>query len=95
MSAIAHLLHLTTPHHSNNFRARLLQPIGLLFLLTLFAFGQFLVNSYSRTYPGVLGYAANISPDEVIRLTNIKRTESGLSELHKNDSLIQDRKSVV
>jgi len=37
--------------------------------------------------PDILGYAAQISPDEVVRLTNQKRAEAGLSALVLNTTL--------
>jgi hypothetical protein len=35
-------------------------------------------------FPSVLGYAANISPSEVIRLTNVQRQANGLSPVTEN-----------
>jgi hypothetical protein len=89
MSALLHIFHLTIPHRSNNFRARLLQPLGLLTLLLAYMLSQYFVYSYSEINPGVLGYAANIPATEVIRLTNQKRTASGLAELQTNSVLSQ------
>jgi hypothetical protein len=40
-----------------------------------------------KTFPQVLGYAANISPAEVIRLTNAQRAANGLSALSENSTL--------
>lgn len=89
MSAILNILRLAVPHHTNNYRARLLQPIGLFTLLVAFVLGQYLVHNYSSINPGVLGYAANIPAEEVIRITNQKRKEVGLVELQVNSALSQ------
>lgn len=89
MSALLHVLHLTVPHRSNNYRARLLQPLGLFTLLLALAVSQLFVYSYSEVHPGILGYAANIPVNEVVRLTNEKRVSAGLSELQVNDMLLQ------
>ncbi|MEK7497904.1 MAG: CAP domain-containing protein [Patescibacteria group bacterium] len=58
----------------------------VVFALVIFqAVVQFGGSSYSK----VLGYAANISPDEVVRLTNEKRAEAGLSPVVYNATLAQ------
>lgn len=89
MSALTQFIHLAVPHRSNNFRARLLQPLGLFTLLVAFLLSQVVIQSYSKGNPGVLGYAANIPVSEVIRLTNEKRSSAGLSALQVNTSLSQ------
>ncbi len=80
------LAHVFVPHYSNNHRARILHP-QVLFLITisLFVF-QILFNNVGSQV-GILGYAANISPAEVITLTNQKRAESGLASLTYSQSL--------
>jgi hypothetical protein len=39
--------------------------------------------------PGVLGFAANISPDRLIQLTNERRAEQGLGTLNLNPALVE------
>lgn len=89
MSAFVHLLHLAVPNVSNNYKARLLQPLGLFTLLLAFLLTQYGVTSLSSSTGQVLGYAANISTEEVIRLSNVKRAEAGLSEVTYNSTLSQ------
>lgn len=85
MNAVAALTHLLIPQDSNNHRARLLQlPIVLLLLFTFVA-SQYGVRTVQE--PQILGYASQISTTEVIRLTNIKRNENGLSTLKENATL--------
>lgn len=76
------------PHEGNNFKARILHPSGFFFikvgLIALQLAMQFLILS---PFPNILGYAANISVDEVIRLTNEKRAENGLAPLKQNQVL--------
>ena len=50
---------------------------------------QLILSLAGNSFPKVLGYAANISPEEVIRLTNVKRAESGLAPLAQNSTLSQ------
>jgi hypothetical protein len=87
MSAIKLLTHLFFPHESNNQKAKLLHSTSL-FIFVFFLVGfQVLLNAFPRVFPSVLGYAANISPAEVIRLTNDKRVSAGLSPLSQNSTL--------
>lgn len=81
------LAHLFVPHESNNQKARILHPSGLLTLALLLIGFQLLLNFLPKTFPRVLGYAANISPSDVIRLTNDRRLSGGLSPLSENSVL--------
>lgn len=85
---IAHkLAHLLFPRESNNHKAKLLHSGSL----TIITFGlilfQLLLHFLPQYGPRVLGYAANISADEVIRLTNEKRVAAGLAPLTLNPTL--------
>lgn len=85
---IGHFLrHLFVPHESNNHKAKLIRPQGLAFILCLFVGFQLFMQT--PTGGKVLGYAANISPDEVIRLTNEKRAANGLAPLTYSPLLSQ------
>lgn len=87
MSAIKFFTHLFLPHHSNNQKAKLLHS-DTLSVIVLFLLGfQLLLNIFPKSLPGVLGYAADISPSEVIRLTNNERLAVGLSPLAENKIL--------
>jgi hypothetical protein len=87
MSALKLLAHLFLPHESNNQKAKLIHSSSLgIFVLFIVSF-QLILNAIPKTLPSVLGYAANISPSEVIRLTNERRTANGLSSLSENKSL--------
>lgn len=86
------LAHLFLPRYSNNHRAKLIHSSSLLVIavsILLFQ-GVFQVFQASPVRGGqVLGYAANISPTEVERLTNIQRAQNGLSTLSDNPILDQ------
>lgn len=86
---IDRVIHLFFPWHTNNQKARLLHPeIIILFVIKLIIFQavlQFIPASGLR----ILGYAANISPDEVIRITNEQRVSVGLLPLEANATLAQ------
>lgn len=84
MSALAHWF---TPHESNNQRAKLLHPSSFLLVIGVFLSLQIFISSFSSRYPSILGYAAQIAPEEVIRLTNVERGSRGLPPL-KSDPLL-------
>ncbi len=81
------LLHLVLPRESNNHKAKLLHSSSLIGLTLLFIAYQFTVKFAPRIRPAVLGYAANISVNDVITLTNQKRVEAGLAPLSTNSIL--------
>ncbi|MFH1601707.1 MAG: CAP domain-containing protein [Candidatus Shapirobacteria bacterium] len=75
------------PQEGNNFRAKLLHPSTLAFLVGIFLFNQTVLNLVAIGSPGVLGYVSKILPEQVVVLTNEKRQEAGLESLQINDSL--------
>lgn len=90
MKIAHHLAHTFLPHHTNNHRAKVLHPSAITLLaisLIIFQLGLQLVGKIRTPSGQVLGYAANISVDEVVRLTNLKRAEAGLPTLKVNPNL--------
>src|SRR5687768_6688246 len=87
MSAWRTLKHLIIPHESNNHRAKALHSSSLTFLALFLILFQVILNAIPQKMPGVLGYAANISPSEVVRLTNEHRKANGLTALTTNKTL--------
>lgn len=83
------LLHFTLPRSTNNFKAKILHTQSLFALtLVVLIFGNIMTASQS-VLPQVLGYAANISTTEVIRLTNEQRLAHGQDALVENTLLSQ------
>lgn len=89
MKLFHYLRHLFLPHQSNNQKAKILHPGSLLLIALALVGFQFILGFTNRSFPQVLGYAANISPEEVIRLTNVERTNKGLAPLSANSVLSQ------
>jgi len=87
MDFVTYALHLTLPRHSNNFRARVLHPSGIVVLALLLAVFQLWVNFAPKPAGLTLGYAANIPPAEVVQLTNVKRAQNGLEPVRINQNL--------
>jgi hypothetical protein len=83
------VFHLFIPWHTNNQKARLIHPqIIILFVIKLIIF-QAVLQFMPASGLKILGYAANISPDEVIRITNEQRVSVGLLPLEANATLAQ------
>ena len=87
MKLLKFLRHLFIPHESNNQKGRILHPSSLSLIAVFLIAFQVLLSVFPRSLPRVLGYAANISPAEVIRLTNAQRAASGLSPVSENSKL--------
>jgi uncharacterized protein YkwD len=81
------LAHLFIPHETNNQKAKLLHPSSLSLIAVFLIAFQLVLTFGNKTFPRVLGYAANISPQEVIRLTNAQRATGGLAPLTENGTL--------
>ncbi len=84
-----HLAHLVFPRESNNQKAKLLHNSSLTLITFAFILYQLVISFVPRFAPKILGFAANISPDEIVRLTNEKRTQVGLSPLSLDSTLSQ------
>lgn len=83
------LAHLIFPRESNNQKAKLLHSSSLSFFIFFIVIYQLVLNFLPSIRPDILGFAANIPPSEVIRLTNEKRAQAGLSALTENGTLSQ------
>src|SRR4030042_1776962 len=87
------LVHYLYPQNSNNQKARLLHTSTLFARSIFLIIYQVILQAFPLTGSKILGYAANIPPDEIIRLTNIKRQEAGISDLQYNAGLTQAAKA--
>lgn len=82
-----HILHLVIPRSSNRNKAKLLHVDSLLVFASFLIIFQAVISFLPKFGPSILGYAAQISPSEVVRLTNEKRAQNGLSPLTINETL--------
>lgn len=69
--------HLLIPHHTNNFRARLLHAELFFLYACALLFINALVRISPRIDPNILGFATDIRVERLLEATNQKRTESG------------------
>ncbi len=75
------------PYSGNNYKAAVLQPSGLSLLIALFLLLQSFFNLSLGIAPGVLGFASDITPEEIVVLTNQERVSNGLAQLTLNSQL--------
>ncbi|MDP3917901.1 MAG: CAP domain-containing protein [Candidatus Woesebacteria bacterium] len=87
MQFVEKLIHFLVPRESNNHKAKILHSSSLIIIASFLILFQIGLNSLSKISPSILGYASNISIQEVVNLTNQKRTEAGLSALSLNQEL--------
>ena len=71
------LRHLFLPHHTNNFRAKVLHLDFFLFYIAAFFVMTFSFRTIHFVNPDILGYATDIRVQELLRLTNEKRQATG------------------
>lgn len=84
---LARIKHYFFPQTSNNQQARFIHPSFLSLIVGAFLTTQFLLNYFNLYFPRVLGYASNVSPDQLLVLTNEERTKRGLPPLVNNQLL--------
>ncbi len=87
MKLLEKIIHFLIPRESNNHKAKILHPSSLVVISVLMIVSQNFIGYISRIRPDILGYASNISIQEVVNLTNKKRSEAGLSALTLNQTL--------
>lgn len=80
-------LHLLTPRHSNNHKAKALHFSAIAFYITFLLIFQITLSATTGLFPGVLGYASNITVDNLLRETNSRRATVGSLPLVLNDQL--------
>jgi len=84
---VAHYFH---PRRSNNHRAKLLHHDSLLILTALLTIGVLAIHNLSllnQNLARILGFASNITPGQVVELTNQERLKKGLTPLRYNKTL--------
>ncbi len=81
------LLHLFTPHPANNHRPKLLHPAMLSALAALMILTNSTLKIFAQVTGGILGYASDITVEQVLTLTNQRRLDAGLPALKLDDRL--------
>lgn len=87
-NSFSHVLkHLFVPRTSNNHRPKVLLPQSLTFLAAFLAVINLSVKVLAQNSGGILGYASDITRQQVWEQVNQKRMEEGLNKLVLNDKL--------
>lgn len=79
--------HWFAPHHSNNFRAKLLHLSGLTSLIGLILAFNLFVRLLDSTPYHILGFTSTVTIEEVVEQTNRERISLGLTPLTYNETL--------
>lgn len=87
MSFSAKIRHYFTPHHTNNFRAKLLHNSGIFFFIGILLTGNLFVRALDSTPYHILGFTSSITTAEVVTSTNSERTRAGLPPLVYSEKL--------
>lgn len=86
---LALLSHYFIPRSSNNHRARFIHPTMVGFVVLTFIALQLLLTFLPQFTPVVWGYSSNITPEEIIALTNKERVKMGVPEVSMDPLLTQ------
>ncbi len=81
------LVDLFIPTERNNYRAKLLHLPALGILVFVFLLFRASLALYTLNQPAVLGYSSQITPQQIITLTNSQRKKHGLEPLSLNKTL--------
>lgn len=81
------LRHWFSPHHTNNFRARLLHNSGIFAIIGIIVVGNIFLRLLDNPGLHILGFTSSITIDEVVRSTNEQRSAAGLKPLAYNERL--------
>ena len=87
MSIITKLRHWFTPHHTNNFRAKLLHNSGIFAIIGIILVGNVFLRLLDSTSLHILGFTSSVTIDEIVRATNNERIGAGLKPLAYNEKL--------
>lgn len=87
MSFIGKLRHWFTPHHTNNFRAKILHNSGIFAIIGIVVVGNIFIRLLDNPALHILGFTSSVTVDEVVRSTNEIRASAGLKSLSYNEKL--------
>ncbi|HLB60831.1 MAG TPA: CAP domain-containing protein [Patescibacteria group bacterium] len=85
--SIGDIHHFFIPHHTNNHRPRILHPTPLLMIITFVFLLQVAFRLIHQSRPDILGFATNITIDELYINTNKQREQNGQPSVHLNPTL--------
>ncbi len=87
MTFTAKLRHWFSPHHTNNFRAKLLHNSGIFAIIGIILTANIFLRLLDDPNLHILGFTSSVTIDEVVRSTNEARIGAGLKPLAYNEKL--------
>lgn len=87
MSFSHKIKHYFTPHHTNNFRARILHNTGIFFVIGIVLTSNLVIRLLDATPLHILGFTSSVTINEVVSATNAERTKAGLPTLRYSEKL--------
>lgn len=87
MAVFHHVRHLFLPHHTNNFRAKVLQLDFMAMYVVMFFIVSLLTRTIQKIDPNILGFATNIHVQQLLSLTNQTRASAGIASLRLDPQL--------
>lgn len=85
--SIGDIHHFFIPHHTNNHRPRILHPSPLLMIIVSVFLLQVALRLIHQSRPDILGFATNITVDELFVQTNKQREQQGQPPVRLNPTL--------
>ena len=90
MKKVHHIIkHLFVPQEKNNYRAKAIHLDFLTYYLVVALVLTFAFKAIGPNFHNILGFAADITVEKLLELTNIERGNYGLSSLTYNEELSQ------
>ncbi len=81
------LRHLFTPHHTNNYRSKILHNASLLVIIIVFSILSFSVSLVKHSKPEILGISYSINIQDLLTATNNARVQNNEASLVLSDKL--------
>lgn len=87
MTFASKVRHWFSPHHTNNFRAKILHNSGIFAVIGIVLVGNIFLRLLDHPSLHILGFTSSVTIDEVVRATNEARIGAGLKPLSYNEKL--------
>lgn len=87
MTLATKLRHWFAPHHTNNFRAKLLHNSGIFAIIGIIITGNVFLRLLDNPALHILGFTSSLTIDQVVSATNQERIGAGLKPLSYNEKL--------
>lgn len=87
MKIVEYFLHFFTPRHTNNHKAKALHVYSITTYIAILLVFQIFITGVAKFSPVILGYASNITVNDLLKYSNEARVANGQSAVNLNESL--------